>query len=169
MLEAEGDKKSAELQSEGEKIKMTNESEGTLIKVRNEALARKTQLTLEGVYDALSLYIDLIALEYNIICLCTGEGEAAVIELKAKAHAQAISIIAQAIAQPNGLEAARLAVAREYINMYADMGQKSNTMIFSEHPADMNALLAQASAVIQASSASGAQKPQLPLQIAKEV
>ena len=47
VLEAEGDKRSAELQSEGQKIRMRNESEGYLIKVRNEALARKEQLTLE--------------------------------------------------------------------------------------------------------------------------
>jgi hypothetical protein len=32
--------------------------------------------------------------------------------------------------------------------MYADIGQKSNTMIFSEKPGDVNALLAQAAAVI---------------------
>jgi hypothetical protein len=47
--------------------------------------------------------------------------------------------------------------------MYSDIGQKSNTMIFSDKPADVNALMAQASAVVKslnntapaASSASG--------------
>jgi hypothetical protein len=34
--------------------------------------------------------------------------------------------------------------------MYSDIGQKSNTMIFSDRPADVNALLAQASTVVQA-------------------
>ena len=38
--------------------------------------------------------------------------------------------------------------------MYSEMGQKSNTMIFSDRPADINALLAQASAVMSASSSS---------------
>lgn len=33
--------------------------------------------------------------------------------------------------------------------MYGDMGQKSNTMIFSDRPGDVNALLAQAAAVMQ--------------------
>ena len=32
--------------------------------------------------------------------------------------------------------------------MYAEMGKQSNTMIFSERPADINTLLAQASKVI---------------------
>ena len=34
--------------------------------------------------------------------------------------------------------------------MYADIGQKSNTMIFSDKPADINALFAQASSVMKA-------------------
>jgi hypothetical protein len=44
--------------------------------------------------------------------------------------------------------------------MYSLMGQKSNTMIFSERPGDVNALLAQASAVMSASSASQLQQQQ---------
>ena len=46
-MEAEGNKRTAELVSEGEKIRMKNESEGTLIKITNEAEARKVQLILE--------------------------------------------------------------------------------------------------------------------------
>jgi hypothetical protein len=32
--------------------------------------------------------------------------------------------------------------------MYSDIGQKSNTMVFSDRPADVNALMAQASLVV---------------------
>jgi hypothetical protein len=32
--------------------------------------------------------------------------------------------------------------------MYAEMGRQSNTMIFSDKPADANALLAQAASVV---------------------
>ena len=35
--------------------------------------------------------------------------------------------------------------------MYSDIGQKSNTMIFNDRPADVNALLAQAGTVLNAS------------------
>jgi hypothetical protein len=43
----------------------------------------------------------------------------------------------------------------QYIAMYSDIGQKSNTMIFSDRPADVNALLAQASTVVKAFNSSG--------------
>ena len=37
----------------------------------------------------------------------------------------------------------------QYITMYSDIGHRSNTMIFNDRPADVNALLAQAAAVMQ--------------------
>jgi len=33
--------------------------------------------------------------------------------------------------------------------MYSEMGKQSNTMIFSDRPADVNSLIAQAAAVVQ--------------------
>lgn len=128
VLEAEGDKRSAELKSEGAKIQMTNESEGYLIKIKNEAEARKAQLMLEG------------------------EGEAAVINMKAQAQAAAIATIAKALTESGASHAAQLQIAREYIQMYSDIGNKSNTMIFSERPADINALMAQAGSVLSAAN-----------------
>jgi regulator of protease activity HflC (stomatin/prohibitin superfamily) len=128
VLEAEGDKRSAELESEGIKIRLKNESEGTLIKVTNEAEAKKRQLILE----------------------C--EGEAAAIKLRAQAQAEAIRTIAESLASKEAVDAAQLGVAREYISMYGEIGQRSNTMIFSDKPADINALMAQAASVIKASS-----------------
>jgi regulator of protease activity HflC (stomatin/prohibitin superfamily) len=128
VLDAEGSKRSAELESEGNKVRMKNESEGTLIKVTNEAEAKKVLMILEA------------------------EGEAQAIQNKAMAHATAIKIIAEALTLPNGAEAAQLAVAREYISMYGQMGLQSNTMIFNDRPADLNALLAQAGAVLKSQS-----------------
>lgn len=128
VLDAEGDKRAAELESEGVKIRMKNESEGMLIKMTNEAEAAKIKATVEG------------------------EGEVKVIEMRAQAQAAAIRIIAEALDGAHSDEAAKLAVAREYIAMYSDIGQKSNTMIFSDRPADVNALLAQASTVVGALS-----------------
>ena len=37
--------------------------------------------------------------------------------------------------------------------MYGDIGQKSNTMIFNDRPADVNALMAQAGSILQAGNA----------------
>lgn len=132
VLDAEGDKRSAELQSEGEKIRLKNESEGALIRITNEAEARKVQLVLEA------------------------EGEAISVQLKAKAQATSIQIISEALSgNSKGDAAAKLHLAKEYIEMYGRIGSQSNTMIFNERPADINSLMAQASSVMQAGSGSG--------------
>lgn len=70
------------------------------------------------------------------------------------AQATAIRVIAEALKGDHASNAAQIAVAREYINMYSDIGQKSNTMFFSDRPADINALMAQAATVVQSLSSS---------------
>jgi len=125
VLQAEGSKQRAQLTSEGVKISLTNESEGNLIKVRNEAEASKTKLFLEA------------------------EGEAEAIRLKAIAQAEAIAKIASELQKPGGEEAAKLAVAQDYIQMFGEMGKNSNTMMFNDKPADVNSLLAQAALAIK--------------------
>jgi hypothetical protein len=44
-----------------------------------------------------------------------------------------------------------MAIAKQYIEMYGEMGQRSNTMLFSDRPADVRALFAQAAAVLDIS------------------
>merc|ERR1711976_125953 len=117
---AEGDKQRAQLTSEGLKISLTNESEGNLIKIRNEAEASKTKILLEA------------------------EGQAEAIRLMAEAQANALQSIAVELNKDGGQEAARLALARDYVAMYGEMGQQSNTIMFNDRPADVNALLSQA-------------------------
>lgn len=133
VLDAEGDKRSLELESEGLKIKMKNESEGMLIKVTNEAEARKIQLLLEA------------------------EGEASAILIKAKAQAEAIGKISEALKAPNSMDAAKIDLAKQYIDMYGHIGATSNTMIFNDRPGDINALFAQAAAVVKATEPQKAQ------------
>jgi regulator of protease activity HflC (stomatin/prohibitin superfamily) len=77
------------------------------------------------------------------------EAQATSILQKAEAHSKAIQEIALAIGKDtNSQQAAQLNLAREYIAMYSDIGQKSNTMIFSDRPGDVNALMNQADAVL---------------------
>lgn len=114
------------LTSEGTKIKAVNESEGELIKANNEAEAEKVRRVK------------------------TAEGEALSITLRAEAQASAIASVAEALEKENGEQAAQLEVANEYIKMYAEMSGTSNTMIFSEQPGNVNALLAQATAAVKA-------------------
>lgn len=127
VLQAEGSKQAAALESEGVKIQLTNESEGHLIRVRNEALAEQARIELEA------------------------EGRAKSITRIAEAHAHALESVAKALEKEGANEAARLDVAREYINMYANMGKESNTVIMNERPADLTALFTQASLALDAS------------------
>lgn len=128
VLRAEGDKQRAQLTSEGVKISLTNESEGNLIKIRNEAEASKQKILLEA------------------------EGQAEAIRMKAEAQAEALELIASKLKEDGGPEAARLALAHEYVTMYGEMGQKSNTIMFNDKPADINSLLTQAVLSINAAT-----------------
>jgi len=121
---AEGQKAAEILQSEGIKMRLQNESEGDLIKVRNEAQAMKERQTLEA------------------------EGFAQAILTKAKAQAEAIHMVAAAMKDGEGKMAAQMTIAEKYVEMYGEMGSKSNTMVFSDKPGDVNALMAQAAAVL---------------------
>mmetsp|Transcript_34745 Transcript_34745/g.102120 ORF Transcript_34745/g.102120 Transcript_34745/m.102120 type:complete len:417 (-) Transcript_34745:37-1287(-) len=126
VLRAEGDKRGAELTSEGVKISLTNESEGMLIKITNESDAAKIKLLREA------------------------EGEAEAMRIKATAQAEAIARVAAELEKAGGMDAARLALASEYVDMYGEMGSKSNTMIFNDRPGDVGGLLAQAAAAVGA-------------------
>jgi regulator of protease activity HflC (stomatin/prohibitin superfamily) len=128
VLRAEGAKRRAELESEGVKISLTNESEGNLIRVENEAEATKKRILLEA------------------------EGHAQAIRMTAHAQAEALRTIAAELRGPGGHEAARLAVAREYVSMYGEMGKQSNTILFNERPADVTSLMAQAVTALRVTS-----------------
>jgi len=131
VLEAEGEKSKATLMSEGVKIRLTNESEGDLIRVRNEAEASKTRMMLEA------------------------EGESEAIILKANAQAAAIEVIAVQLGKTNGEEAAKLALAQSYVEMYGEMGSQSNTMMFSDKPADMQQLMGMATMALSRTVGAG--------------
>jgi len=130
VLRAEGAKRQAELESEGVRISLTNESEGNLIKVRNEAEATKTKILLEA------------------------EANAQAVRLQADAQAEALRKISAELQKAGGEDAARLALARDYVNMYGEMGKQSNTILFNERPADVTALMTQAVAALRVTDSS---------------
>jgi regulator of protease activity HflC (stomatin/prohibitin superfamily) len=126
VLRAEGDKRGAELTSEGIKITLKNESEGKLIQITNEAEAEKLRIIKEA------------------------EGRAMAVKVQALAQAEAIEKIAEQLSKVGGEKAAALALAKEYVNMYGEMGSKSNTMFFQERPGDAQSLVVQAMAAMKA-------------------
>jgi regulator of protease activity HflC (stomatin/prohibitin superfamily) len=129
VLRAEGAKRSAELESEGVRTSLENESEGNLIKVRNEAEASKSKILLEA------------------------EAQASAVRMTAAAQAIAIREIATELNRSGGAQAAQLALARDYVQMYGEMGKQSNTILFNDRPADVNALLVQAVTAIKVATA----------------
>lgn len=131
VLRAEGDKRRAELTSEGVKISLTNESEGMLIKITNEAEAEKIKSIRES------------------------EGQAEAVKVNSEAQAKAIALIAAELEKPGGMDAAKLALAHEYVEMYGEMGSQSNTMFFNQNAGDVTSLLVQAAAAVNASTTDG--------------
>jgi len=131
VLRAEGDKRRAELTSEGIKISLKNESEGKLIQVTNEAEAEKLRILREA------------------------EGRAEAMRVLALAQAEAIEKIAEQLSKAGGEQAAALALAKDYVKMYGEMGSKSNTMFFQERAGDAQSLVVQAMAAMKAMNASG--------------
>merc|ERR1712154_729431 len=66
-------------------------------------------------------------------------------------QASAIRLIASELDKNGGAESARLSLARDYVQMYGEMGSKSNTMFFNDGgPADFKSLVVQASAAMNA-------------------
>ena len=126
VLRAEGDKRRVELTSEGMKISMTNESEGKLIQITNEAEAEKLHI------------------------LRVAEGKAEAMKIQALAQAEAIEKIAEQLGKDGGHEAAALALAKDYVKMYGEMGSKSNTMFFQESAGNAQSLVVQALASMKA-------------------
>ena len=86
------------------------------------------------------------------------EGQAEAILLTAEAQAKALRMIASELENPGGSQAAMLALSKEYVAMYGEMGQKSNTMIFNDRPGDVSALLAQAVTAMNAAHMSTSNK-----------
>ncbi len=112
------------LQAEGAKEYARLESEGQRIRLQNES---------EG---------DRIRIENE------ARAAAEAVRLKAEANAKAVETVAAALAIKNGKEAAQLAVAREYIQMYGKIGEKSNTMMLGENTGSVTGLMAQAAVAL---------------------
>ena len=88
---AERERRKRVIEAEGDKRSAELESEGNKIRMKNESEGARI-----GVENA-------------------GLAEAAVILMKAKAQAEAIKILAEAVEKPGGAEAARLHVAKEVL------------------------------------------------------
>lgn len=97
------------------------------------------------------------------------EGEAESMLLMARARAQSLALLSEALALPQGMNAASLSIAEQYVQAFGNMARASNTMILPADAASPANMIAQAmgimgaanSATMNANIAASAQSPQM--------
>ena len=116
--------KSMEMQVAAERQKRANilESEGQMQSMINIAEGKKREVVLNSE----AMMTDQIN---------KSKGEAEGVLLVAKATADSISTVAQAISESGGNDAVNLRIAEKYIDAFQELAKTNNTMII---PADTN-------------------------------
>ncbi|XP_065649563.1 stomatin-like protein 2, mitochondrial [Hydra vulgaris] len=76
-------------------------------------------------------------------------GEANAIMAKAKARAEAINLISNALNQTSGNQAAALSVAEQYIQAFGNLAKTSTTVILPSNTNDISSMVVQAMSVYQ--------------------
>jgi regulator of protease activity HflC (stomatin/prohibitin superfamily) len=116
-MRAEREKRAVILTSEGTRDAAINTAEGMKQETIKHSEARKLQQINEA------------------------EGQAAAIEAVAKATAEGIRRVAEAIKLPGGEEAVQLRVAEQYIGQFGELAKKSNTIVLPANLADVGSMI----------------------------
>jgi regulator of protease activity HflC (stomatin/prohibitin superfamily) len=124
-MRAEREKRAVILTSEGARDANINNAEGEKQQVIKASEARRQQQINEA------------------------EGQASAILAVARATAEGIRQVADAIRQPGGMEATQLRVAENYIIQFGELAQKTNTLILPANVADISSMVATAMKVFQ--------------------
>jgi len=124
-MRAEREKRAVILTSEGARDANINNAEGDKQQVIKASEARRQQQINEA------------------------EGQASAILAVARATAEGIRQVADAIRQPGGMEATQLRVAENYIVQFGELAQKTNTLIVPANVADIAGMVATAMKVFQ--------------------
>ncbi|HEX5071035.1 MAG TPA: stomatin-like protein [Vicinamibacterales bacterium] len=124
-MRAEREKRAVILTSEGERDAAINKAEGEKQQVIKSSEGRRQQQMNEA------------------------EGEASAILAVAKATAEGLRQVADAIRQPGGAEATQLRVAENYLAQFGELAKKTNAMILPANVADTASMVATAMRVFQ--------------------
>ncbi|HRZ39557.1 MAG TPA: stomatin-like protein [Candidatus Omnitrophota bacterium] len=127
-MRAEREKRAMIAESEGEKQAKINRAEGQ----KQETIAYSEAEKQKRINEA--------------------EGSAFEIENVAKATAEGIREIANAINQPGGREAVNLRIAEEYLQQFGKLASKNNTMIIPSNLSDIAGVVATAKKVLDEAS-----------------
>ena len=123
-MRAEREKRAAIAESEGERQAKINVADGD----KQEAIKLSEGEKMRRINEAV--------------------GRAKEIELVAKATADGVRLIADAIEQPGGEKAVNLRVAEQYIKEFGNLAKTSNTMIIPQSMTDLAGTIAAATSVI---------------------
>ncbi|CAK8724175.1 SPFH domain, Band 7 family protein [Candidatus Electrothrix aarhusensis] len=124
-MQAEREKRAEIARSEGDKQSVINRAEGE----RAEAIAKSEGEKMKRINEA--------------------EGRAQEILKVAEATAAGIRKVGEALASPGGHEAARLEVAKKYIDEFGKLAKENNTMIVPGNLTDVSGMVATAMATMQ--------------------
>lgn len=124
-MQAEREKRAEIARSEGDKQSVINRAEGQ----RAEAIAKSEGEKMKRINEA--------------------EGRAQEILKVAEATAEGIRRVGEALASPGGQEAARLEVAKKYLDEFGKLAKENNTMILPGNLTDISGMIATAMATLQ--------------------
>jgi regulator of protease activity HflC (stomatin/prohibitin superfamily) len=130
-MRAEREKRAVILTSEGTRDAAINTAEGEKQQVIKASEARRQQQINEA------------------------EGQAQAILAVARATAEGLRQVADAIRQPGGFEATQLRVAEQYVHQFGELAQRTNTMIIPANVGDIAGMIATAMKVFQTTTPAG--------------
>lgn len=126
---AERKKRAAILESEGQREADINVAEGK----KKARILNSEAYQLEQVNKA------------------TGEAEAII--AKARAQASAVSLVAEALNQENGMNAVSMKIAEEYVSAFGNLAKEGNTVLLPANAGDVSGMVAQAMSIYSTLSA----------------
>ena len=130
-MKAEREKRAEIAKSEGERQSTINRAEGD----RAEAIARSEGEKMRRINEA--------------------EGRAQEILKVAEATAEGIRRVAESLNMPGGQDAARLEVAKKYLDQFGMLAKEGNTLILPANLADVSAMVATAMSALDQTKKAG--------------
>jgi regulator of protease activity HflC (stomatin/prohibitin superfamily) len=140
-MRAEREKRAVILASEGERDAAVNTAEGKKQQVIKESEAARQRQINEA------------------------EGQASAILAIAKATAEGVQRVAEAIGAPGGIEAVQLRVAEQYVQQFGHLARTTNTVVLPATLSDVGSMIALAMNVLKGAgggSGAGAPRPVAP-------
>jgi regulator of protease activity HflC (stomatin/prohibitin superfamily) len=131
-MRAEREKRAVILQSEGERDAKINQAEGDKQRVIKASEAAKQRQINES------------------------EGQAAAILAVARATAEGLATVGNAIAQKGGVEAMKLRVGEEYVRQFGNLARQGTTLVIPANLSDLAGVIAMATSIIKTGAAPAA-------------